>query len=242
MGEAQLHFTSLHYSAAASVLDGLVHLSALRATGTVNVRIVGIDVTAAAAAEDVVFALGRFEAPPAKLGVNAHPGKTSQEDNDVSKKQARDGHAQSFRELPPGRWCSAAESCATGKSSGPRSVTPPGWVRFLPDYDSAARTARRWLARGPAGPPLWNRCPKATRPMPACPRPRRRSEPRCCLGFPGSLANSVRAASGAAAGPGPIPSARSSAARELPTGAVRAGSARAGAWRAAAAGQKRSFP
>src|ERR1019366_5238457 len=138
-GEAAFHITpTLQYSIspllqyslppAPSVLDSLVHLPALRATGAVHVRIVGIDVAAAAAAEDVVFALRRFKAPPAKLRVNAQPGKAGQQDHDVSQNQARDGHAQSFRDLPPGCWWAAAEGCATGKSSGPRSVTLPGWV------------------------------------------------------------------------------------------------------------------
>ncbi len=73
--EAQPGFRPTHCSTCPSELDRFVHLPALRATRTVHVGVVGIDVAATAAAEDVVLARGRLEAPPAQLGIDAHPGQ-----------------------------------------------------------------------------------------------------------------------------------------------------------------------
>src|SRR5208282_3020777 len=76
-----------------SEFDRLVRLPALRATRAVHVRVIRIDVTTTAAAENPVFAGGGLEAPAAQFGVDAQPSQCGQQDGHVCQNQLRNGHA-----------------------------------------------------------------------------------------------------------------------------------------------------
>src|SRR5207244_1037461 len=70
-----------------SKLDRLIHPSALGAARTVHIRIIGIDVAAAGATEDVVFRGGRLEAAAPEFRINRQARKRGQQQNHVSQNE-----------------------------------------------------------------------------------------------------------------------------------------------------------
>src|SRR5689334_12865846 len=63
---------------------GVVHETALGTTGAVVIGIIGVDVAAAAAAEDAVFAGAGLEAAAAEFGVDADGDQPTEQDHDVN--------------------------------------------------------------------------------------------------------------------------------------------------------------
>jgi len=53
-------------------LDGVVHQTALGATGEIDIWIIGVNVSASSATINAIFALGRLKATPAEFGIDAH--------------------------------------------------------------------------------------------------------------------------------------------------------------------------
>jgi hypothetical protein len=72
--------------------DGLIHSPALRAARAVHVRVVGIDISATPAPEDVVLGSRRLKSPPAQLAVNSQAGDPAEQDHYVSQDQVRNRH------------------------------------------------------------------------------------------------------------------------------------------------------
>jgi hypothetical protein len=79
-----------------SKLDGFVHATALGAAGTVHIRVIGINQTAFAAAENPVFWMRGTKAAAPEFGKNAHGAEGSKCQCDVQHKHMRDTHG--------GRW------------------------------------------------------------------------------------------------------------------------------------------
>jgi len=55
-----------------SEFDGIVHQTALGATGEIDIWIIGVNVSASSATINAIFALGRLKATPAEFGIDAH--------------------------------------------------------------------------------------------------------------------------------------------------------------------------
>ena len=55
-------------------LDGLIHLAALRTTGAVDVRVIGVNVSTTPASENAIFARRRVKASPSQFRIDGDAG------------------------------------------------------------------------------------------------------------------------------------------------------------------------
>jgi hypothetical protein len=70
----------------------LVHLAALRAAGTVHVRVVGINEAAFCAAEHAVFGIGRTKPAAAHFGINPQNAQGTEQDGHINHDEPGRGH------------------------------------------------------------------------------------------------------------------------------------------------------
>lgn len=91
-GVQSLSFLSTGRQSLSSELDRLIHLPALGATRSIDIGVVGVDITTAATAKNAVLGRGWFETPPAKLSVDSHSGQAGHCDNDVGEDEIMNRH------------------------------------------------------------------------------------------------------------------------------------------------------
>jgi len=77
--------------------DRLVKFAAVRAAGTVHIRIIGVNVTALLAAEDLVLARGGFEVSLAEFLIDPHGTECAQQDGDIAENKFRKRHFREWR-------------------------------------------------------------------------------------------------------------------------------------------------
>ena len=72
--------------------DGVIGQATLRATGSVDVRVIGVNVAATLATKDAIFAGPGLEPAPAKFRINPQAGQAGEHGQGISQNQVRDGH------------------------------------------------------------------------------------------------------------------------------------------------------
>src|SRR3974390_1535205 len=116
-----------------SKLDRLIHLPALGAARSIDIGVVGVNITTASTAKNAILGGGRFETTASKLSIDSHPGQAGHGDNHVSENEIMNRHVSSGYLLRHRR---AEVKCAIQRSFAPK---PAGPLRtcFLDEWTEA---------------------------------------------------------------------------------------------------------